>query len=652
MQQNWFSYHYPRHIVSLLMLSVCALAIAGFGGNAVASSNYTKEQQIYLDAKAALDKKQLNKYKQLRKQIPNYPLNIYLDYHEQSAGIMKMSGKDAKKALAKFETTALYNTLRYRYLSAAGEQKRWQDFLTISPDTPRDVTLQCYYNRAQLQRGDKQIGYKGAEQLWLHGRSRPKACDPLFKVWTKAGKRTDALIWQRMLLSFNANQTSLLRWLGKKLPSRKAEVDLLLKVYSDPNSLRHTRKFSGSQKVVGDIVYVGLRKLAKRDLKQATKLYQKYDNKDRFSQYESHQLNHYLVRRALVHQKQSVLAYADSQLKDLDSDDLVEMRLRWAIRDADLKALAQFMPLLSEKAKANARWQYWQARLDSKPGQFDSAMYDPLSKNRNFYGFYAAEQIKVPFSMNNKMPASDSKLKAKLYDDPGFARVIELRAIDKLIDARGEWVALLRRQDKAMRAEYGLYALNQQWYDLGVESSIQAKTWNALKLRFPPAEKATFKKASKKYQVSEYETRAISRRESAFYPYATSGVGARGLMQLMPATAKQTAKRNKLKYAGTRSLYKPELNIMLGSAYYGQLVDQYNGNRVLATAAYNAGPSNVKRWLKRSDGKLDVMSFIESIPYRETREYVQAVFSYRLIFQYQEKVAEPMFSEQELAFKY
>ncbi len=123
-------------------------------------------------------------------------------------------------------------------------------------------------------------------------------------------------------------------------------------------------------------------------------------------------------------------------------------------------------------------------------------------------------------------------------------------------------------------------------------------------------------------------------------------------MQLMPATAKQTAKEFKLAFNGSRSLYDPAINVPLGSAYYTKLLEQFDNNRVLAVAAYNAGPHRVKRWLKQSDGKLDVMSFIETIPFSETRSYVQAVFTYRQIYELRQQQALPQFSETELGRRY
>jgi soluble lytic murein transglycosylase len=126
---------------------------------------------------------------------------------------------------------------------------------------------------------------------------------------------------------------------------------------------------------------------------------------------------------------------------------------------------------------------------------------------------------------------------------------------------------------------------------------------------------------------------AIARRESAFYPQARSPVGARGLMQLMPATGREVASSLGKRQASS-DLFEVEHNVLLGSAYYRQLLDRFGGNRVFALTAYNAGPHRVDRWRNKPGETVPVDVWVDTIPYKETREYVQAVLSYNVVFQY------------------
>jgi soluble lytic murein transglycosylase len=622
-----------------------------------AATALTPEQQLYLDAKKALDNQTLNDYQKLREQLADYPLAIYLDFHHDIESILKQPGSKAIASFLQFDGSPLYNTARYRYLTRSGKQKRWHDFLVVSPEKPNNISLQCYFFRAQLQNGDKQLAYEGAGELWLYGRSRPKECDPLFSEWKKAGFQTQEMIWSRMLLSFEQGQYGLLSYLSRKVTSNKQAAERLVTVYKDPHSLRHTSKYSGTAKINGTIVDLGLRRLAKKDLKQAVKLFAKYQKTDRFSDYKGRTLSRYLVRRALIYQTEELKSFVDTMLPLLDSDDLVEMRLRWALRTNERSQFEQFVSLLSKEKQNTARWTYWRANIlrassDKQNQQKAQELFTSLSQQRNFYGFLAANAIKVPFQVQHQPTSSVSERQSQIFADKGLARVTELLAIDKQSDARAEWVMLLNRYDKAMQKEYAVYAISQKWHGLGVQASIQAKLWNDMDMRFPYAAQSSFTNASKKYRVDIDEIRAIARRESAYYPNATSGVGARGYMQLMPATAKQTAKKSKLDYRGSRSLYDEKLNIALGSAYYSDLLKQFDNNRVLATASYNAGPHRVKNWLKKSDAQLDAMSFIESIPFTETREYVQAVLSYRIIYQIKQGKTPELLSKDELIFDY
>lgn len=144
--------------------NMCSVLLVLASVTLVSSANanlLTQDQQNYLDARTALSEHQMKKYDHLRTQLAHYPLNVYLDFHANTNTILNLKGKAADKALEPFKETPLFNTIRYRYLLRTGNQKRWNDFLTISPALPNNVTLQCYYYRAKLFKGDTKLAYKG-----------------------------------------------------------------------------------------------------------------------------------------------------------------------------------------------------------------------------------------------------------------------------------------------------------------------------------------------------------------------------------------------------------------------------------------------------------------------------------------------------------
>lgn len=627
--------------------SNAAATTPSHSNSSAAIPDYSQYRQTYLDARKALKKKQHSKFQKLRAKLDDYPLNIYLDFHDQQAHILNLSGDKAVNALQPFLGSPLYDSLKHRYLERVTLRHKWHDFLAMSPTAPRANDLQCSFYYAQYKVGDQALAWKGAETLWLSGQSQPKECDPLFSAWRDAGLRSEELLWQRAILSFDNGQSRLLSYLVQRASSSQQYAKLLYSVYRSPKQIRHTKKFTNPAPEYAEIVRGGLMRLAIRHIEQAITLFDKYQAAGRFSAEQQAELQHFLLYRALLHREDKLEQYVDERLTQQPEDRLLEMRLRWAFAEGNNDKVKQLLPLLSDDAKHSARWRYWRIKM----GLADANEPQLLADERNFYGFtYAYEQGQAPNLAQETLAAPINE--ANLLQDKGLQRIVELMALDKTIDAKLEWADLMERHPNEERIKYGHFALNRGWFNLSVDSSISARAWDHLALRFPVVHEKLYNKYAKRFHADEYQLMSIARRESAFYPYATSGAGARGFMQLMPNTAKRTAKRYKLTYHGTRSLYDPKINIALGSAYFSGLLKQFNGNRVLATAAYNAGPYRIKQWLRQSSGKLDVMAFIESIPYRETREYVQGVFSYRQIYEQQQQQAKPFFTKQEFSRTY
>ncbi|WP_298773458.1 transglycosylase SLT domain-containing protein [uncultured Shewanella sp.] len=633
------------------------------------SQTFTQDQENYLAAKKALEKKQKKRYQTLRAKLDGYPLHIYLDYQSQKDTLSELSGKQALTIINQWKNTPLYNRARGRYLSQVGKVQRWDDFLVISPTAPNNIALQCYFFRAQLAKNQPKIAYTGAKALWQWGQSRPEACDPLFSAWMQAGQLTQELIWTRMKLAFTANQYSLLQYLSKQLTLYPTEAKQLLDIYKRPSQITAFFILDTSLKDINylheDILFLGLKKLSKRHTAQALWLFSRYQTQHAFTAQKAHQLQLALIKRALIIEDNNLKESIDSQLPIIANehntshankivDDLLERRIRWAIKDRDWEQANRYIDLLSQTQQNNPRWIYWRARLlqyHNAQSKMAKKLLDELSQQRHFYGYLAALQQNKPFQLQHQSTPSLATLRKKLHQDLGLARVTELMTMNNIPDARSEWLLLLNRHSQAMQQEYALFALEQRWFNLSIETSIKAKVWNDMDLRFPYAAASHFEKASSQQQIDIDELRAIARRESAFNPYATSHAGAKGYMQLMPNTAKSTAKKENVNYRSTY-LYDEAMNIQLGSAYYAQLKNDFDQNRILAVASYNAGPNRVKKWLDRSQGQLDAISFIETIPYKETREYVQALLSYRVIYQLKQNQQPDFLSQAEIEFQY
>jgi soluble lytic murein transglycosylase len=296
--------------------------------------------------------------------------------------------------------------------------------------------------------------------------------------------------------------------------------------------------------------------------------------------------------------------------------------------------MGQALPLLSDAGREDSTWRYWQAVLHERAGERELAqqLLEGLAAERGYYSFLAAERIGRPYSFNNQpLTALDP---GPLQGMPAVRRIDELRFHEKQNLAHSEWYKVLEDAPDAQRKqELALLASNRGWHRMAIDAAARAEAWDALEVRFPTPYSGIFKQHASTWQVPSTELMAIARRESAFYPQARSPVGARGLMQIMPATGRQVASSLGAPHAGS-DLYQVEHNVLLGSAYYRQLLDRFDGNRVFALTAYNAGPHRVARWRNKPGEGLPVEVWIETIPFRETRNYVKAVLSYNVVFQY------------------
>ena len=272
---------------------------------------------------------------------------------------------------------------------------------------------------------------------------------------------------------------------------------------------------------------------------------------------------------------------------------------------------------------------------------------EALSKERGFYPMLAA--VKLGHSYKLEMPRipQESNIQEKYATE--LAEIAELRQLDRLGAAKQRWRFLLEKlsQEEQLQIALSQYANEQNWFELGVDGSIIAKAWDYIGLRLPNAYSQYFDIALSNVNLSATEPQAIvdnrvtktfamaiARQESAWNPMAQSSANARGLMQLLPSTAQKTAENQQLPYNGELDLFKPLNNILLGTAHLNELNAKYPNNRILIASAYNAGASRVEKWLARSNGKLAMDEFIASIPFFETRGYVQNVLTYDFYYQH------------------
>ncbi len=633
----------PASLLALIcsaMVVLCTHAPAQ--ATAVAANNQpiaeSSERDRYQQAIKALEKGDLVTFNTLRNSLAGYPLQPYLDYFGLRKQLKKLPYADVETFLSENKKNYLADRLRRDWLRQLAKQKRWHEFTSYYRASVADTALKCQYLWARQQIGDTAALTEVAE-LWNVPKSQPNACDPLFTLWKNHGYLTDDLAWQRYHRALLNRRYSLARYLKSSLPeSMRDDGKLLWSLYRKPQTIEQYQKFHLASAQMHDIILYGVNRLARRDAKSAQKVWTHYDSQRLFSDNDRRNTQA-AIANALARQGYQSEALSFARSNRISINRVIEQQIHDALAAQDWQQVYTLLGQLDNEAQHENRWQYWRARALEQLGITDplkpapAQIYAELAKKRDFYGFLASDILGSQYSLVDTPVKPVPELMDAVADVPGIIRARELYMLGELYYARQEWYRAACEFDDPAILAAGKLAQTWGWYRKSIEAMIDAKYWDDLELRFPLAYPDAVAHASQNTQIPVTLLYAITRQESAFAHDARSPVGAMGLMQLMPATAKDTARRSGLRYS-RHDLLTPDKNINLGSRYLEQLLDQFNGNRILAAAAYNAGPTRVKQWLRKNNSNLPYDVWIEIIPYKETRHYVQNVLAYSVIYSY------------------
>ncbi|MBD1553229.1 transglycosylase SLT domain-containing protein [Pseudomonas typographi] len=619
----------------LSRLVSCVLLFSAVTSSGVQAADLATQRQLYDQAKKALAKGDSAPYFQARTALADYPLEPYLAYDELTARLPAASDQEVEGFLAEHGDLPQANWMKLRWLRLLADRGDWATFERYYSPKLNFTELDCLNAQYQLtQPSLRAEAYANTEKLWLSGKDLPSTCDDLFTRWAGEGQLTEQKRWERLKLAVQARNFSLANSLSKGLVTLSNQGRLLLNVAQKPELLSQPAMFRPVDEAMSDVVSYGLRRLAKQSPEQAMSLLDGYAATMRFSVEEkvaiAREIGLTLARqydpRAL-----DLMATYDPGLKD---DTVTEWRLRLLLRLGHWQEAYDLTRQLPPSLAETNRWRYWQARsleLAQPRNPLAMQLYRSLAKERDFYGFLAADRAQEPYQLTNRpLPLTQATLN-KVRRAPGVRRALELYERGDIVAGRREWYHVTHLFDRDEMVAQAKLAYDLGWYFPAIRTISQAQYWDDLNIRFPMAHRDTLVRESRLRGLHASWAFAITRQESAFMDDARSGVGAMGLMQLMPGTAKETARKFSIPLASPQQAIDPDKNIQLGAAYLSQVQSQFNGNRVLASAAYNAGPGRVKQWL-RGANHLSFDVWVESIPFDETRQYVQNVLSYAVIY--------------------
>lgn len=561
------------------------------------------------------------------KRLEGHPLAPYLAYYQLQMRLKDASAGEVHNFISSNADTPLSDRLRADWIKALGRQQNWAQLLEEYPALVNndDAEVTCYALQARLNLGDGDAS-RDALRKWLTGGELPSACKPVFDALAMAGTLKVEDVWARVRLGLELGNIGTARQAAEYLPeSQRQGLKALERVADNPLHYLDSTGVDTHSRPGREMTMFAIYRLARNQPGVALPYW------DRLRSNFSAEEQGYVWGQMAFHaaRKHDPLAMkwfreaGDTPLNDIQ----LSWRVRMALRGQDWPQVLASIASMSEAQQNQGAWRYWKARALKFQGKIAAAnaIFAPLSHEHNFYGQLATEELGAMVSNPaTTYEPGEEEIKA-VKAVPGIQRALMLYQFDLRTEANREWLWACRGFDDKQLLAAAEIARRGNWLDRAINTADKTRQLHDFSLRYPTPHRELMQTYAREHDLDEAWIYGLIRQESRFVQQARSNVGASGLMQLMPATAQWIAKRLGIKHFHQSLANQVDTNISFGTYYLKYVLDTNDGQPVLATASYNAGPSRAKRW--KDERSLEGAIYAESIPFTETRDYVQKVMS-------------------------
>ncbi len=613
---------------SILATLSAAAVLAGAPGAAIAQPSPERTLQ---EMREAFRK---NDQRTLREGLPRlqgHVMEPLAAYWELKSRLDSASPDEIRAFLRRWTGSYYEDRLRNDWLLLLGRRGDWSNFRLEHAQYRMndDREVQCYALQAdQLER--RAPVAETVRQLWLGQKEADAGCASAARALLQQDELGTETAWQRARLGMESGRLRVATQAVAMLDDKWAAT--AEQIYADPERYLD-EKLTAVRPRTKELVTLALVRLAARNFEEAAEEAGKLRWRTQLTAEERSWVWGVIGRQAA--QKLSPRAheyFGHAQDKYLH-DEMLAWKARAALRAADWKAVQDAIAHMGEAQRRDPSWTYWQARalLALQAPSHDEqarALLQGIAGNNGFYEQLAQEMLGQATVVPPAPKALSAAEKATARQNPGLQRA--LWAIANGLRAEGvrEWnytTNLHQRggmNDRELLAAADL-ACQQQVWDRCINTSDRTKAEIDYSQRFPTPHREQVVKRAREVGLDPAYVYGLIRQESRFVTDARSGVGAAGLMQVMPATAAWTAKRIGLSDFKPHQITDRDTNIALGTAYLKLALDDFEGSMPMAAAAYNAGPGRPRVW--RNGPVLEAPIWIENIPFSETRDYVKKV---------------------------
>ncbi|MGA9962347.1 MAG: transglycosylase SLT domain-containing protein [Azonexus sp.] len=598
-------------------------------GILVSLSLFAQESRdsTYLAARDAFRAGDRVKLGRAAEQLGNHELAPYVENYQLRINMAQGDSAAMRAFLERYERTYVAEKLRADWIRWLGKGGNWAEIdveypKLIAPEP--DVT--CYYQQAKLAGNDK-TALDDAQKLWLTMLEPPEACRAVLDLLVRDNRLTTDDVWARTRRQFEANRPGPARLTLAALPASQAvDAKALDKVVDSPMAYLAKQPAGWSSSRSGrELTALAIQRIAANDPRAAAAELEKLQGRmqDSERQWAWSQLG---LQAAKRHYSEALDWYALGGETPL-SDEGTQWKVRAALRAHDWSVVLATINAMPPSLAAQPEWVYWLGRAYKAGGLTSQAeaQFEKVAGQHNFYGNLADEELGRKILTPPKAAAVTAEEQKAARDNPAIRRAMAFFRLNMRTEAVREWNWSLRgMDDRELLAAADLAKRNQIW-DRAINTADRTKSEHDFTLRFLAPYGEQVRPAAQNQSLDDAWVYGLMRQESRFITSAKSNVGASGLMQLMPATAKWVARKIGLKDYNHGRVTDTEINVLLGTSYMRLVMENLDNHPVLTSAAYNAGPGRARKW--RADQPLEGAIYAETIPFNETRDYVKKVMS-------------------------
>ncbi len=590
------------------------------------------EAEDFFAARAAFANGQAEKLQSLAQRLGSTPLEPYVTYYRLRMRWDQPDSSEIRAFFARVEDTPVIDKFRGEWLKQMAKQKRWDEFAAEYPNlVETDAELTCYALQWQ-RREDEDVTLLAARALWFTDAAQTETCQPLFEAAILRGFISASDVAQRMRTFLEAGRLSQAKKLNRYLPATErwpvAELDAAAR---NPQHYLRNTPFAAASAGRRAVAMFALQRLANRSVNLAYAEWQRIvgELEDSERQYGFALLGY---AAAQEHDERALGWYEAAGTAELNEKQLA-WRVRAALRAENWHEVRVGIDAMSPQQQNEAAWRYWKGRALHALGLTEEAqaVFVSLSREFHYYGQLAAEELGVaPVARKATKFETTGQELAAMQARPEMQRTLLLYRMGLRVEAAKEWDWALRGLDDHELLVAAEMAQRNDMYDRSINAAMRTVEMHDFNLRYPAPYREALQSPLREHDLEEAWVYGLMRQESRFADHAKSEVGATGLMQVMPATARWAAQRLGMKGYRKAMLHQLDVNLRLGTYYMKSVYSRFDDSPVLASAAYNAGPTRARKW--RASRPLEGAIYIETIPFDETRDYVRKVMSNTLYY--------------------